>query len=357
MRAKKPGDAPPKNFVFDVAFSPDGTSLAASCLDGSVSVFDVAARRRTATLEGHFLPVRCVRWTPDSRMILTACDDCRVLCFDPHRQAQYVDEYTAHTSWVLGVAPAPDGKHFASCSADRTVKIWDMAGPTKGEVAAVLEQGHYDQIWACAYSPDGTKLVSVADDATMQVHELQAQKEPLPEELQKFVMPDELRERCWRNALDPNFGKGLPPKTTRPAAAGGPQRTGGDEAADARAATTGGDAGSSAGGGKDEAAAAAGPPQDASSFGASDGGDSVAVAPAAPAAAGTTTAVSSSTPEDEGPAALAVSTHATAADEAHAAEVVPEGTTGGPATSSAATPMDVDDAPESSSQGAVPPPE
>ncbi len=54
-------------FVLSVAFSPDGRRLACGVMDGTVAVFDVAARQLLHTLTGHRKPVRDVMFTPGAR--------------------------------------------------------------------------------------------------------------------------------------------------------------------------------------------------------------------------------------------------------------------------------------------------
>ncbi|MGC9084472.1 MAG: WD40 repeat domain-containing protein, partial [Anaerolineae bacterium] len=56
-----------------------------------------------------------------------------------------------HTRGVLSVAFSPDGQKLASGSADRTVRLWDLA---TGEILHVLE-GHTDLVQSVTFSPDG----------------------------------------------------------------------------------------------------------------------------------------------------------------------------------------------------------
>jgi hypothetical protein len=56
-----------------------------------------------------------------------------------------------HTGPVVGVAFSPDGKVLASCSWDRTVKLWDPA--TNKETVTL--KGHTDTVYAVAFAPDG----------------------------------------------------------------------------------------------------------------------------------------------------------------------------------------------------------
>ena len=51
---------------------------------------------------------------------------------------------------------SPDGKLFATASADKTVRIWDMAS---GECLQTLV-GHTSHVPTLAWTPDGTKLIS-----------------------------------------------------------------------------------------------------------------------------------------------------------------------------------------------------
>ncbi len=70
-----------------------------------------------------------------------------------------------HSDVVCGVAYSPDGKHIASASADKTIKVWDSA--TGQEVLTI--QGHRYFVCDVAYSPDGTRIVSGSLDKTVRV--------------------------------------------------------------------------------------------------------------------------------------------------------------------------------------------
>ena len=60
---------------------------------------------------------------------------------------------------------SPDGTKLASCSDDKTVRVWDASS---GSEIFVLK-GHADCIWAIAWSPDGTKLASGSFDKTIKI--------------------------------------------------------------------------------------------------------------------------------------------------------------------------------------------
>ena len=61
-----------------------------------------------------------------------------------------------HSAAVTAVAWSPDGNRLATASEDATVKVWDAA--SKREIVTLL--GHTQAIYSLAWSPDGNQLAS-----------------------------------------------------------------------------------------------------------------------------------------------------------------------------------------------------
>ncbi|MEK6289226.1 MAG: DUF4062 domain-containing protein [Acidobacteriota bacterium] len=70
-----------------------------------------------------------------------------------------------HTSFVVGCAFSPDGSRVVSASWDNTLKVWDAQ--TGAELATLA--GHTFWVDACAFSPDGSRIVSASSDNTLKL--------------------------------------------------------------------------------------------------------------------------------------------------------------------------------------------
>eukprot|EP00445_Apocalathium_hangoei_P077946 CAMPEP_0204181316 /NCGR_PEP_ID=MMETSP0361-20130328/51798_1 /ASSEMBLY_ACC=CAM_ASM_000343 /TAXON_ID=268821 /ORGANISM="Scrippsiella Hangoei, Strain SHTV-5" /LENGTH=101 /DNA_ID=CAMNT_0051140877 /DNA_START=14 /DNA_END=316 /DNA_ORIENTATION=- len=74
-------------------------------------------------------------------------------------------------------AMAPNGRSIAAACRDGLVRVWSWQRPGVGDVAdeaSELLRGHEGEVFAVAFSPDGTKLASASADSTVAIWELPA---------------------------------------------------------------------------------------------------------------------------------------------------------------------------------------
>jgi WD40 repeat protein/tetratricopeptide (TPR) repeat protein len=105
-----------RSLVGDVAFSPDGKTLAMASYGGNLHLFDVATGKLLETLKGHADAVHAVEFSPD-------------------------------------------GRTLASGSSDQTVRLWNV--PTRRELMQ-LDPGSIElgPVYTLAFSPNGTQLLT-----------------------------------------------------------------------------------------------------------------------------------------------------------------------------------------------------
>jgi len=121
--------------------------------------YEDRARRLVRTFRGHTESVNSVAFTPDGGTLASASAD-RTLKLWEVATGRQLRTLTGHTSYVNSVAFAPDGRTLASASWDNTLKLWDAVS---GRELRTLNP--YMQLQeSVAFSPDGRMLASAGGD-------------------------------------------------------------------------------------------------------------------------------------------------------------------------------------------------
>jgi WD40 repeat protein len=152
-----------------VAFSPDGTRLAAASderIDGAplVSVWDLASGQALYTVTG--LPNRAwdVAFSPDGSKLVVPVNSDFFKVYDAASGEESLS-LTGHPGRLLVVAFSPDGALLAAGGFELP-RLWDL---DTGQERATLV-GHTAMVNGLAFSPDGKRLASSSLDGTTRVY-------------------------------------------------------------------------------------------------------------------------------------------------------------------------------------------
>jgi cytochrome c len=158
VRAQSTGHSGP---VRALAITPDGNNAISGSTDASAIYWSLTSNVAEQVLRFHKSAVNAVAFGPNNR-IFTAGNDGRLALWAPGGQIP-VRALEGHTGPILGLAISPDSKFIASASADRTIRIWPLAG---GNPFVFL--GHKQAVNGVAFI-DAKTFVSVSDDMTLQI--------------------------------------------------------------------------------------------------------------------------------------------------------------------------------------------
>ena len=154
--------------VESVCFTSDGLYLIATT--GRLLTFwSVARGTRTIVIEAEteLVKVLGTNLVVDPQNRFLAAIQGNQICvwneFDPRRMRILEDR----TRFVNDGCFSPDGRRFASCSQDETIKVWNLEDDSRSPPMTI--RGHTGPVYTLSFSPDGRRIASGSRDNTIRV--------------------------------------------------------------------------------------------------------------------------------------------------------------------------------------------
>ncbi len=159
-----------RDILYDAELSPDGELLATCSYDKLIVLWDVASGEQVRTLAGHNGAVYDVGFSPDGRFLVSASadDTCKVWRVEDGERMDTLgqplkEQYTCTFS--------PDGKTIVAGGADNRIRVWRFVSKDRPRINPLLHArfAHEGAVLRLAFTSDGTRLVSLADDRTIKL--------------------------------------------------------------------------------------------------------------------------------------------------------------------------------------------
>ena len=148
------------NFPYCVAFSPDGSRIAAGFGDHTILIWNAVRGEIVGTLKGHTYKVYCVDFSPDGSKLVSGSYDRTIWIWYAENGRRKLGPIEGHTDWVRSVAFSGDGKRIASLST-REMMV------TNAKTGDLLWKASPETIpYFIGFSPDAQTVVSVERSST-----------------------------------------------------------------------------------------------------------------------------------------------------------------------------------------------
>ncbi len=156
--------------VWGVAFVAGGRQLVTGAWDQSLRLWDVDTGKQVRLFEGVRDHVRCLACSPDGQFLAAghfSDQQPGTLRLCDLAQGKEIRTFRGHTQEISSVAFSPDGRMLLTSSYDQTVRLWDVA--TGNEIRRFV--GHSHRVEGAAFSPDGRYIASCGNqiDATVRI--------------------------------------------------------------------------------------------------------------------------------------------------------------------------------------------
>ncbi|KAA0707384.1 Guanine nucleotide-binding protein G(I)/G(S)/G(T) subunit beta-1 [Triplophysa tibetana] len=162
--------------IYAMHWGTDSRLLVSASQDGKLIIWDSyttnKVMRRSSVVFSFILRyLSCCRFLDDGQ-IITSSGDTTCALWDIET-GQQTTSFTGHTGDVMSLTVCPDSKAFVSGACDALAKLWDI----RDGMCRQSFTGHVSDINAVCFFPNGNAFTTGSDDATCRLFDLRADQE------------------------------------------------------------------------------------------------------------------------------------------------------------------------------------
>ncbi len=153
------------DLVNNLQFSRDGRKMAVAAADGYVHLLDAKDGSLCGQLGPHGDDVNAVAWHPNGRLLACVMDakDVQVALWDT-QTGERLEPILGHEHGIFALAFNPAGTELVTAAEDGSCRIWDMA--TRTQRALLSHPGDPETV---DWSPRGDFIASGCDDGVLRI--------------------------------------------------------------------------------------------------------------------------------------------------------------------------------------------
>jgi WD40 repeat protein len=165
------------DWIWDIAFSPDGCFLASASRDGTLRVWSVQDGQSIHRLDDHTRDVFALAISADSQLLVSAGQDHTVRLWSLP-SGRSLKTLRGYTSGIHSLSLSPDNQMLASSKQDETIQLWHLQ--LDGTLSSLrpyktlsnLTRG-ISSLTNLSFSPDGQTLAINQHDGSIAVWQIQ----------------------------------------------------------------------------------------------------------------------------------------------------------------------------------------
>jgi len=153
-----------------IAISPDGSSFALACQDGSIRIFETEFFNEINTFKAHESGVASVLFHPKkSDQLLSGGKDALLKVWN-WKNGKLLIEIPAHNFVIYDIIEINNGNNLLTCSRDKTIKVWNSDQFTFIQRLDLKTGGHRHSV-NCLQKVHENEFASASDDKRMIIWE------------------------------------------------------------------------------------------------------------------------------------------------------------------------------------------